>query len=39
MVFFTNELIETKLLIKLKVCSFEMDKGKFDHKCILMHLV
>lgn len=39
MVFFTNELIETKLLIKLKVCSFEMNKGKFGRKSILMHLV
>lgn len=39
MVFFTTELIETKLLIKLKVCSFKMNKGKINHQCIFMHLV
>lgn len=35
MVFFTNELIETKLLIKLKVCSFEMSNGKFSPSAFL----
>lgn len=35
MVFFTNELIEAKLLIKLKVGSFEMKRGKFGHNAFL----
>lgn len=39
MVFFTNKLIETKLLIGLKVCSFEMNKGEFGRECILTYSV
>lgn len=37
MVFFTNELIETKLLIWLKVCSLETNRGQFSHRRILRH--
>lgn len=38
MVFFTNEMIETKLLIRLKFCSFELNRkiqSQVHSLCIL----